>query len=105
MGATMERYFSSWLHWTDRNDYYGIEYPGIYIVAISDKDISDKAFRFRKEIVYVGMTNGVAGLKGRLVQFDNTIAQRRPRPQHGGADRLLHKHRKYGALTCKLYVA
>jgi hypothetical protein len=49
------------------------------------------------------MTNAVAGLKGRLVQFDNTIAQRHL--DHGGADRVLYKHKDYSALVKKLYVA
>jgi hypothetical protein len=72
----MEKNFSPWFHWNDRNDYAGIEYPGIYVVAISRRNIAREPFSFRREIVYVGMTNAVAGLKGRLIQFDNTIAQK-----------------------------
>lgn len=99
----MEKTFSPWFRWNDRSQYSGIEYPGIYVVAISRANISGETFSFRKEIIYVGMTNAVAGLKGRLNQFDSTIAQKRL--QHGGADRVLYKHQDYTALVKKLYVA
>jgi hypothetical protein len=32
--------FSSWKRWPDRNEYYGISFPGVYVVAISDEDLS-----------------------------------------------------------------
>jgi hypothetical protein len=99
----LENTLSPWFRWSDRNQYAGIDFPGIYVVAISRTNIAGEPFDFRKEIVYVGMTNAVAGLKGRLVQFDNTIAQRHR--QHGGADRVLYKHQDYSALAKKLYVA
>ena len=99
----MENSFSSWYHWEDRNAYPGIAFPGIYIVAISDDDIRGHKFSFRDEIVYVGMTNAIAGLRGRLVQFNNTIANKHC--QHGGADRFFYKHQDYSALVKKLYVA
>jgi len=99
----MEKSFSPWFRWNDRNDYSGIEYPGIYVVAISRRNISGEPFAFRREIVYVGMTNAVAGLKGRLIQFNNTIAQKRL--QHGGADRVLYKYQNYEALVKNLYVS
>ena len=99
----MESSFSCWYHWTARGEYPGIAYPGIYVVSISSKDISGQAFTFRDEIVYVGMTNAVSGLRGRLTQFDNTVARRHC--QHGGADRVLYKHQDYAALAESLYVA
>ena len=99
----MEKNFSPWFRWNGRSDYSGIEYPGIYVVAISRRNISGEPFSFRREIVYVGMTNAVAGLKGRLIQFNNTIAQKRL--QHGGADRVLYKHQDYEALVKNLYVS
>ena len=99
----MESNFSHWYRWDARKEYPGISYPGIYIVAISSKDISGSPFSFTDEVVYIGMTNAVSGLRGRLVQFDNTIA--RKHCQHGGADRVLYKHQDYLALSKTLYVA
>jgi hypothetical protein len=65
--------------------------------------LSEKPFSFSKKIIYIGMTNAVAGLKGRLLQFDNTIAMKHC--QHGGADRVLYKHQDYAKLTKNLYVS
>jgi hypothetical protein len=49
------------------------------------------------------MTNSVAGLKGRLKQFDNTIFGK---PGfHGGADRFLTDYPNYTSLTEILYVS
>jgi hypothetical protein len=56
-----------------------------------------------KEIIYVGMTNGVSGLAGRLKQFDATIKAGPPR--HGGADRMKRRHPDYRKLTPSLYLA
>ena len=99
----MESYFSTWHRWSDRNSYSGVDYPGIYVVAISSRNLSGNEFSYLKEIVYVGMTNAVSGLKGRLAQFDNTIAMRHC--QHGGADRVLYKHQSYKKLVKSLYVS
>ncbi len=99
----VEKSFSRWYSWNLRNSYPGVGYPGIYIIAISNSDISGRAFNFRSEIVYIGMTNSVSGLRGRLSQFDNTIA--RKRFQHGGAERFLYKHQVYSELVTKLFVA
>lgn len=99
----MEKRFSPWYRWDTRREYPGIAYPGIYIVAISKRDIASSPFAFTNDVVYIGMTNAVSGLRGRLVQFDNTIARRHC--QHGGADRVLYKHQDYAALVKALYVA
>ena len=99
----MERYFSSWHKWSDRESYAGIKYPGIYIAAISSQPLTGKPFSYSDKIVYVGMTNSVKGLKGRLIQFDNTIAM--AHCQHGGADRVLYRHQDYEKLKKKLYIS
>jgi hypothetical protein len=52
-------------------------------LAYTTRNIAGKHFSWRKEIIYVGMTNAIAGLKGRLKQFDNTILGK---IGHGGAD-------------------
>lgn len=101
----MEKYFSQWFRWNERGQYSGIKFPGIYVVAISKDDISKEEFSFRKEIIYVGMSNAVKGLEGRLKRFDNTIRYLDKPSQHGGADRVRYKHQNYKVLVKKLYVS
>ncbi|WP_394754156.1 hypothetical protein [Crenothrix sp.] len=101
----MEKYFSPWFYWNDRNQYCGIKFPGVYVVAESKDDISETEFSFREEIIYVGMSNAVKGLEGRLKSFDNTIQFLDKPPQHGGADRVRYKHQCYKNLVKNLYVS
>lgn len=96
--------FSHWVHWEDRDMIDSIKNPGVYALAITTKDISKKPFDYIKEIVYFGMTNSAGGLKARLNQFDYTIAQKK-RSVHGGAERVLYKHRDYSTLIRKLFVS
>lgn len=94
--------FSAWNPWPRRDETLGVSYPGVYVLAYSGRNIAGKPFSWRKEIVYVGMTNAVSGLKGRLRQFDNTILGK---SGHGGADRVRYKHRNYCSLVKRLFVA
>lgn len=94
--------FSPWINWEKRNEVPRVNYPGIYIIAISDNDISGYEFNWLTEIVYIGMTNSITGLKGRLQQFDNTIIGK---TGHGGADRVRFKYQNYDQLISNLYVA
>ena len=55
----MEQTFSPWYRWGTRREYPGITFPGIYIVAISETDISGLSFAFSDAVVYIGMTNAV----------------------------------------------
>ena len=97
-----ENRFTKWMRWSDRDTAQGINYPGIYICAISKEDISGKNFSWTTNIVYVGMTNSLKGLTGRLKQFDNTI---KGKSGHGGADRMRYRYQNYNELINKLYVA
>ena len=94
--------FSSWSQWTKRNDHERIARPGVYVIALTPKILTGQRFSWREEIIYVGMTNAVAGLKGRLDQFDRTMAGKLA---HGGADRVRFKHRAYAAFSRRAYVA
>ena len=97
-----ENKFSPWRSWPRRDETLGVEYPGVYVLAYSTRDIAGKPFFWRREIIYVGMTNAASGLKGRLKQFDNTISGK---TGHGGADRVRFKHPSYAKLVQNLYVA
>ena len=94
--------FSPWVSWPNRNELLNIKFVGVYALALSDRNIGDTSFTWRKEIIYIGMTTAILGLKGRMKQFDNTILGKKG---HGGADRVLYKHRDYNKLVQNLYVA
>jgi hypothetical protein len=72
-----EHSFERWYRWSDRNSISELEHSGVYLIAISKRDIQGQPFAWIPEIVYVGMTNALSGLRGRLKQFDNTILGRR----------------------------
>jgi hypothetical protein len=97
-----EKKFSVWRPWQAREELGGLRYPGVYAIAYTPRDLSGRKFTWRKEIIYVGMTNAASGLKGRLKQFDNTIVGK---TGHGGADRVRYKYRNYSNLVKRLYVA
>ncbi len=97
-----EKKFSAWSEWRHREELKGINYPGVYAIRISQNNIANRKFSWHKEIVYIGMTNGISGLKGRLKAFDNTIIGKRG---HGGADRFRYKYKNYKTLINKLFVS
>jgi hypothetical protein len=97
----MEKDFSKWFKWSERDQLPGLKHPGVYILAISSSNIGGQPFRWSSHVKYIGMTNSQGGLKSRLRQFDNTI---RGKEGHGGACRFRYKHKLYGTLAKKLYV-
>ena len=98
----MIKKFSKWERWEERHSIPNLFLPGIYAIAYSDQDISGKAFSWRPEIIYFGMTNSRGGLRSRLRQFKNTIMGKRG---HGGAHRVRYKYPKYLKLVRKLFVS
>jgi len=98
----MKRDFTEWKLWGDRYELQGMEYPGIYAIAVSSTNLSGKPFSLISKIAYFGMTNSKGGLKSRLKAFDNTI---KGKSGHGGAHRFRFKYPKYSELETALYVA
>jgi hypothetical protein len=96
------RLFSRWARWVSRDRLQGLKFPGIYALAISDRDLSGHKFSWTEKVVYVGMSNAVSGLKGRLKQFDNTIIGK---TGHGGAERFRHDYPNHKRLVPLLYVS
>jgi hypothetical protein len=94
--------FSRWTHWADRDNLDDLRLPGVYAIAISNENLSNKKFSWLEQIVYFGMTNAANGLKGRLKQFDNTIIGKRG---HGGADRFRRDYPRHEDLVPHLFVA
>ena len=97
-----ESRFSNWCYWQNRKSLRGLESPGVYVLAYYKQNMTGKPFRWSKRIIYIGMTNAIAGLWGRLKQFDNTINGKRG---HGGADRVRYKYQNYDSLANHLFVA
>jgi|MudIll2142460700_1097286.scaffolds.fasta_scaffold63870_2 hypothetical protein len=98
----MNNGFSTWAKWNHRNGLDGIKLPGVYAIALCDEDISGRPFKWRREIIYVGMTNSKGGLKSRLQQFENTI---KGGDGHGGVHRVRYKYPDHDALITRLYVS
>lgn len=97
-----ERRFSTWTPWSDRETYDHCGYPGVYVIALRSSRRPNQRFSWSKEIVYIGMTNSLGGLRSRLRQFDQTMAGSL---RHGGADRMRFKHRNYSRFSRRAYVA
>lgn len=94
--------FSVWKIWDNREQLEGLAFPGVYVLAITDQSVEDKEFSWLEEIVYVGMTNSIKGLKGRLYQFDRTI---KGYTGHGGAKRFRYDYSDYDILKSNLFVS
>lgn len=94
--------FTNWIKWDNRNQISNINYPGIYVISLSNINIEGEPFEWREEVIYIGMTNSLKGLRGRLKQFDNTINGKRG---HGGAQRVIYKYSNIQELLDRLYVA
>lgn len=83
----VEEKFTDWKKWEYRDDLPEVKFPGVYCIAKSESDLSERGFNWIREIEYVGMTNHKK-LKDRLKEFDVTISGKRF--EHGGADRCLY---------------
>jgi KaiC/GvpD/RAD55 family RecA-like ATPase len=100
-----EKTFSKWVKFSNRAmelEQLDRKYPGIYAIARSKKDISNKPFSLIKDIVYFGMTNSKGGLKSRLKQFENTI---NGGTGHGGAERFRNNLKTEKGWKDELYVS
>ena len=94
--------FSAWTRWTDRASLPGLRFPGVYVIAAPEVDITAEPFSWRADIVYVGMSNSRGGVGSRLGQFESTL---QGRMGHGGAQRLYRKHGDCSGLPAGLFVA
>lgn len=67
---------SNWIKLDDYKTLKDCEYPGVYVLAYSDEDLSNNKIEIEK-IFYVGMSNSLGGVKQRLGQFINGIEKDR----------------------------
>jgi len=94
---------TKWYRWSDRNKITNKNQPAIYFIAHSEEDISEKDFSFVKEIIYIGMSISINGLKGRLDQFE--AAMKGKNGVHGGAERVRVKHIDSEKFFKKAYIS
>lgn len=93
--------FSPWYSWENRNQYPLGSYPGIYLVAISNKALEGTMPVF-SDVVYIGMTLAQKGLKGRWGQFQRCL---RGGEGHSGGKRVFEDKGHYDKWREKLYVS
>src|SRR5688572_980869 len=103
VAVVTDKRFSVWKRWTERSELPGLAFPGVYVIAITQAQLHGEPFSWREDIAYVGMTNAVGGLGGRLRQFDLTISGKRV--AHGGADRVRQAHSDLQRVLPRLFVA
>ena len=94
--------FSNWYQWNKRNQYSLRDYPGVYLISITDKpDLEGREPTF-EDVVYIGMTNSRQGLKGRWQQFANAISGKRG---HSGGNTIFRQKGHNTTWQAHLYVA
>jgi hypothetical protein len=95
-------YFGKWHSWGNRKNISGYTFPGVYMIAITSKNLSGERVNF-SDVSYIGMTNSQRGLQGRLSQFDRAIRGLRG---HTGGNSINDKFGDYSGWPThrKLYV-
>jgi hypothetical protein len=92
--------FSDWYPWDDRKSIKNSKYPGIYMIAISDKDLSGEQPQY-EEVSYIGMTNSHKGLQGRWYQFYQSV---RGKSGHSGGNTVYKELGHYDTWPETLFV-
>lgn len=93
---------TNWYKWSDRRNIPDKDQPGVYFIAYSIRDISDKKFSLIKEIIYIGRTISKKGIHGRLSQFER--AMKGSDGIHGGAERVRFKYKNPDKFFVNAYV-
>lgn len=89
------------MSWGKRFDIPERHYPGVYVIAISERDLTDVAVRWL-DVVYIGMTQSKGGLTQRWSQFQNSV---RGRNGHSGGWAIFNHAGGDSELESKLFVA
>lgn len=93
--------FSPWYSWENRKRSPIRNWPGVYILSISTKQLEDTIPSF-SDVVYIGMTVRKEGLRGRWGDFDRSI---RGGGGHSGGKRVFEDKGHYDKWREKLYVS
>jgi hypothetical protein len=93
--------FSSWFAWSDRTDFPNAKYPGVYLIAITQRNIA-RCYPRWCDVVYIGMTISRGGLAARWQQFFRSI---QGGEGHSGGKTIYAELGEYSSWRKKLYVA
>jgi hypothetical protein len=85
--------FRVWHAWDQREKIEGYNLPGIYLIRITSAANVAGSPANLTDAAYIGMTNSLKGLKGRLEQFDKTI--RGKADSHNPAKRIRKERGNY----------
>ncbi len=95
-----ELVFTEWYLWEDRTSIRNSEYPGVYMMAISNKDLAGQIPQYA-DVSYIGMTNSHKGLQGRWYQFYRSI---QGKSGHSGGNTVFRELGHYETWNGALYV-
>ena len=95
--------FSKWYRWDKRSEFPDKTCPGVYAIAITEKDLDDKPFDW-EEVVYIGMSNSRKGLEDRWNFLDCAI-KNKPNGHHSGGIRIYNSLGHYEKWNKKMFVA
>lgn len=93
--------FSQWYKWENRNRYQLKICSGVYLIAISTKNLENEKPLF-SDVVYIGMTKRKQGLQGRWRDFQRAI---NGGEGHSGGKTIFKDKGSYHVWIEKLYVS
>jgi len=96
-----ELHFSPWYRWENRNQYQLRNYPGVYLIAISNQELEGDEPLYA-DVVYIGMTNRQEGLRARWNEFQSAI---KGGEGHGPGKRIFGEKGHYQEWSETLYVS
>ena len=93
--------FLKWVKWENRGNIANMGFPGIYAIAITDKNLDNADFNWH-DVVYIGMSTSRKGLKDRLYFLDKAINGKSK--DHSGGKRMYEKLGNYETWSRKMFV-
>ena len=93
--------FINWFKWENRTIIPNIQYPGVYLIAITNGNIENTYPKWQ-DVDYIGMSNSRGGLNSRWNQFNRSI---RGKDGHSGGKTIYESLGDYSSWNMNLYVA
>lgn len=92
--------FGQWCHWSEIGQIANLNFPGVYALAITSEHLSGKSMKYN-QVSYIGMSNSLAGIKGRLSQLNRSI---NGKFGHSGGRSIRNKYGVYIDWKANLYL-